>query len=137
MKIKKHWWGFEIGMMARADQTWTLKTHHACLNQSERYKKQCDNSLSLYMKFVNFVIVFFASIIIGKIARLVKDMLKFWTLVQWQGLIELQPFTPSCLLDIICSTKLKGTRSGATIHSLSLNVYMNFVNFIIDLFFFY
>jgi hypothetical protein len=29
---------------------------------------------------------------------------------------------------------VKGTRSGATIHSLSLNVYMNFVNFIIDFF---
>jgi hypothetical protein len=91
-------------------------------------------SFSLYMNFVNFVIVFFASIIIGKIARLVKDMLKFWTLVQWQGLIKLQSFTPLCLLDIIYSTKVKGTRSGVTIRSLSLNGYMNFVNFIIDFF---
>ncbi len=91
-------------------------------------------SLSLSMNFVNFVIVFFAYIILGKIARLVKDMLKFWNLVQWQGLIKLQPFTPSYLLDIIYSTKVKGTRSGATIHSLSLNVYVNFVNFITDFF---
>jgi len=29
---------------------------------------------------------------------------------------------------------VKGTRSSATIHSLSLNVYMNFVNFITDFF---
>jgi hypothetical protein len=95
-------------------------------------------SLSLY-ELLNFVILFFASIIIGKNARLMKGMVKFGTLVQWQELIKLQPFTPSCLLDIIYSTKVKGTRSGATIRSLSLslNVYMNFVNFIIDFFCFF